>query len=520
MNLLEDSLLRATQLGGAIRRVSLPQLYAALVADEIEELPALRPHQRHALHALLCQIGALACLATGLSEPPRDAAAWAAGLRALTPDHPDDAPWHLVTDPDRPAFLQAPAPGGISSFKQVETPDALDMLVTAKNHDLKGARMAQPEADDWIFALATLQTMEGFLGAGNYGISRMNGGFANRAAVGLAPASGRMGAHIARDIRRLLVLRPRLLEAYPHYRDDGLALVWLRPWTGADGIDPAELDPFYIEICRRVRLVAEGENLAARVSGSKVAQIAVNKAENGITGDPWAPIEITKQEPKALTIDARGFSYRRLADIITLTGFRPAPLQEIGPEEKDDAFVLVCRALARGQGKTEGYHERLVPVSREAVIAFRRGEVQRVAALAKNRIEDAAKVRGALRLAMLALFQNGKEDMSLRDPSSTRRADARVNGFEFAVDADFFERLWEELPAGEGTAAAAGVRAVWLRDLLERAREILAEVEAGSPRSNVRSYRARARAEGLLNRQFYKDFGHYFPKETSDDAAA
>ena len=121
---------------------------------------------------------------------------------------------------------------------------------------------------------------------------------------------------------------------------------------------------------------------------------------------------------------------------------------------------------------------------------------------------------------MLALFQNGKEDMSLRDPSSTRRADARVNGFEFAVDADFFERLWEELPAGEGTAAAAGVRAVWLRDLLERAREILAEVEAGSPRSNVRSYRARARAEGLLNRQFYKDFGHYFPKETSDDAAA
>ena len=316
MNLLEDSLLRATQLGGAIRRVSLPQLYAALVADEIEELPALRPHQRHALHALLCQIGALACLATGLSEPPRDAAAWAAGLRALTPDHPDDAPWHLVTDPDRPAFLQAPAPGGISSFKQVETPDALDMLVTAKNHDLKGARMAQPEADDWIFALATLQTMEGFLGAGNYGISRMNGGFANRAAVGLAPASGRMGAHIARDIRRLLVLRPRLLEAYPHYRDDGLALVWLRPWTGADGIDPAELDPFYIEICRRARLVVEGENLAARVSGSKVARIAVNKAENGITGDPWAPIEITKQEPKALTIDARGFSYRRLADII------------------------------------------------------------------------------------------------------------------------------------------------------------------------------------------------------------
>ncbi|GEO18004.1 type I-E CRISPR-associated protein Cse1/CasA [Microvirga aerophila] len=229
MNLLHDPLIRGIFLDGTTRSLSLPQLYAALARDEIVDLPALRPHQRHALHALLCQLGALGCLAEAKGELPDDQQAWAAALRRLTLPYPDDEPWRLVTEAHQPAFLQAPVPDGLTNFKPVETPDALDMLVTAKNHDLKGARMSCPQPDDWLFALVTLQTMEGFLGAGNYGVSRMNGGFANRPAVGLAPASGRMGAHVMRDIRRLVTLRPRLLDAYPHYRDDGLALVWLRP---------------------------------------------------------------------------------------------------------------------------------------------------------------------------------------------------------------------------------------------------------------------------------------------------
>ncbi|GEO18005.1 hypothetical protein MAE02_57010 [Microvirga aerophila] len=268
-----------------------------------------------------------------------------------------------------------------------------------------------------------------------------------------------------------------------------------------------------------MRLVVRGEHLGALAVGTKASRIAANKAENGITGDAWTPIEIRQGDAKALTIDARGFSYRRFADILTRTRFRPAPLQEIGPEEEGEAFVLVCRALVRGQGKTEGYHERRVPISREAVRAFRRGEVERVAALAKSRIEDAAKVRGALRFALLVLFQNGKDQIDVRDPSSTRRADARLDSFEAAVDADFFERMWEELPAGEGTVAAAAVRTEWLRDLLAHARNVLAAAEAGSPRSAVRSYRARARAEEALRRRFFKDFASFFSTEVSDDVA-
>ena len=38
------------------------------------------------------------------------------------------------------------------------------MLVTSKNHDLKSAVAIQASLDDWIFALITLQTMEGWGG--------------------------------------------------------------------------------------------------------------------------------------------------------------------------------------------------------------------------------------------------------------------------------------------------------------------------------------------------------------------
>jgi CRISPR system Cascade subunit CasA len=178
-NLLVDPIIGVLDMEGQPRRVSLPQLYFELGVDAIATFPALRPHQRHAWHALLCQLGALACLKSGFSAPPRDPNGWNAALRALTPEFPGDEPWMLATSPDKPAFLQAVV-GALDSFKPLSTPDELDMLVTAKNHDLKGARLSSAEAHDWLFALVTLQTMEGFLGAGNYGISRMNGGFANR----------------------------------------------------------------------------------------------------------------------------------------------------------------------------------------------------------------------------------------------------------------------------------------------------------------------------------------------------
>ena len=96
------------------------------------------------------------------------------------PEWPDGEAWELVVDDwSKPALLQPPTVAATdrAAYKnRLPTPDALDMLVTAKNHDLKQERMVGASEQDWLFALVTLQTTEGFLGAGNYGVSRMNGG--------------------------------------------------------------------------------------------------------------------------------------------------------------------------------------------------------------------------------------------------------------------------------------------------------------------------------------------------------
>src|ERR1700730_15621806 len=107
LNLLADPIIGVLDLKGQPRHVSLPQLYYALGVDEVSAFPALRPHQRHAWHALLFQLGALACFKSGLSAPPNDPDGWRAALRALTPGFPGDDPWMLVTSPDKPGFPQA-----------------------------------------------------------------------------------------------------------------------------------------------------------------------------------------------------------------------------------------------------------------------------------------------------------------------------------------------------------------------------------------------------------------------------
>ena len=104
---------------------------------------------------------------------------------------PDDEPWRLVVDDrSKPAFLQPPVPKDVTLNKDVATPDALDLLITARNHDLKQAIARRADPEDWIFALVSLQTGEGYGGgSGGYqGIARMNGGWSSRPMMALAPA--------------------------------------------------------------------------------------------------------------------------------------------------------------------------------------------------------------------------------------------------------------------------------------------------------------------------------------------
>ena len=494
MNLLTDRLIRTRLTDGEIEIHSLPEVYAAMSLDRVAAFPALRPHQRHAWHAFLAQLATISMHRADTSVPPQTSADWQTLLRGLTPEYADDEPWCLIVeDPKQPAFMQCPAPNGLDDYRgRVMTPDDLDVLVTSKNHDVKRAIALSGALEDWIFALIDLQTMAGFLGSGNYGIARMNGGFSARPCLGLVPAKGLVGAHLFHDVQRMIEGRDKLLEDYSNYYapTGGLALLWIESWDGTKQADLRTLDPYFIEICRRVRLRLEGDQFVAWTASSKSARINA-KAAKGNLGDFWTPVE--NKESKALSLSSVGFPYKRLVELLfkNETYNKPPSMRVEGGA--NDKWQLVARGIAGGQGKTEGYHERTdIAFANKTASVFRTAESNRLAEIAQEQIEEISEVTDALRFGIAIAASGGKEPGDLTK-SDRAHATSFARRLEVVADTEFFAMLQDRFLAEDDTAAARH-RAVFARLLINAARKLLNEAIDSVPCASIRRHRARARA--------------------------
>jgi CRISPR system Cascade subunit CasA len=383
--------------------------------------------------------------------------------------------------------MQAPVPGGsVEQWKsRLHAPDALDMLVTGKNHDLKVARIRNSGADDWLMALISLQTQEGFLGAGNYGISRMNGGFASRPALGVVPA-GNWGRRWLRDVELLLTQRAAIAEQMGLKSQGGTGLVWLQPWNGEQSLAFSSLDPFYIEICRRIRFCTDGTSRTAFATGSKVPRIDA-KMRNGITGDPWMPVDVSAE--KALTISAKGFDYQLTAELLFGSKFRSSIAQILVQDDGTQGIVMLAQGVARRKGKTEGYHERKIPISPTVRKLMKQKKTDLLAKVAEERVHSIGKMRGVLWTALATLFDNGIRNEQLTD-GAKQKANVFGRPFELGEDARFFDELNAEFESNQPEA----VRLHWLLSMAERAESVLREAFEAGPRSGEQRYRARAAA--------------------------
>ena len=513
-NTLVESIIRISTEKGSHVHASLPETYALLMRDEVLAFPTLRPHQRHAWHAFLVQLGTMAMHKADLTEPPEDINEWVRIIRALTPDYPDDEPWQMVVeDITKPAFMQPPASSKDKEkdYKnKVRTPDELDMLVTAKNHDLKTAIASTTAVDDWLFALVSLQTMEGFSGSGNYGISRMNSSYGNRPAFSITP-SPRLGLHIRRDIVALLEHRSSIIDEYPMI-DTGVGLLWTIPWDGVqvEALLLKDLHPFYIEICRRIRLRPEpGGKLYGIKATSKAARIEA-KALKGRTGDPWTPIN--HKEGKALTLAKDGFTYKRTVDYFTPGDWEQPPLLKPTQFESRSSqrMMLVARGMVRGKGKTEGYYERIIPLrTKISRLMGRPTGMQELGAIAQERIAQVGIIQRILRHAV-SVFAAGGDNGNV-SPDHRARANPWTNKLDEIVDADFFDKLQTEFEADE--VEREGIRNEWLHDVVKEARNILDDAEDALPCPAIRRYRARVRAEGIFEGRIRRDMSFLFTEE-------
>lgn len=493
-DLLADPLLTMRDSAGAEQAVSLPALLAALGRGDVESLPRVQRHQVDAIHMFLCYLAGNVLVRANQSNVVQEHGFWRDQLRRLAGSD-DHAPWCLIVeDPERPAFMQPPV-ASVNQCKgfrvKAETPDELDVLQTAKNHDVKGARMLRSVAEDWIFALISLQTMSGFLGAGNYGVARMNSGFGSRPCVGVVSGL-RLSDRWLLDTQRLLAIRPNLLTPEWPYRDSGLSLLWCMPWDGARPIPLDDLDPFFLEVSRLVRLMDSEARIRALGQSSKEGRVA-SKEQKGNVGDPWIPI--TRRTGGALTVPAAGFTPRLLRDLLLDNEkYIPAPMQELEPG--DESVWVRASVIVRGNGTTDGYHEAMIPVSQRVRFALASGPKREwLSRISEWGLDRAGAVQSrALRPALFSLLEGGPDGW----PDTGKRevgewVDRSLGRYGGLWGDAFFPWLWRTLETDEAEA-----KRDWMDCLHGMARETLEQAMDRVPERAGRRYRGRVRADGLF----------------------
>lgn len=482
----------------ALHEGSLFGAFAALARGEAWSFPALRPHQREAWHAFTVQCAAMALIRAGVDTLPEDEASWRELLMALSDGVPEA--WELVVDDwSKPALLQPPvvAAANRADYRNtLHTPDALDMLATAKNNDVKAERIAAASEEDWLFALVTLQTSEGYGGKDNHGISRMNGGLSSRMMLGVRPAGGATAA-FRRDSETLLLHTRQRNE-----RRGGRALLWSEPWNGTESLAFVALDELYVEVCRRVRFARNDGRIVALSATSKVPRVAA-KALGGNTLDPWAPTVIdTKKDRQtygqkiSVTPSSEGFGYRQTANLLDKQKTFEPLLARVMPQDQREGLTIVAVALVRGQGKTEGLHRRRIRTSRieEIEETDKQTALDRIGDIARVRADEASDAGRKLRLALISLVQGGPDQVRPDDDAAKKKVESWVKQFDLAIDREFFEGpFWNE--AADDPEDHRRLWREWLRD---RAREAFYDAAEAAPRTDMRRVRAIARAESLL----------------------
>ena len=532
-NLLTQPLLHALPAGW----VSLPGLLACLARDEVDSFPALRPHQAPAWHMFLVQLAALALHRAGTDQLPQTEPEWAQALRGLTPEFPEDEPWCLVVeDPSKPAFLQSPIPTGVQVEEPVETPDELDLLTTSRNHDLKRGIARSASTDDWIYALMCLQTMAPSGGGqGGYRqIARIKGGWSYRPFAGLAPLSSssqggclRLGTSFQRDVRVLLTTRDDHYTAHDAYKGiGGIGLLWTPKWEEGQPLQLGELDIWFIEVARRIRLHVDGEKLVGMKGTAKGPRVAAEQF-SGDLGDPWAPVHINKEgKAEAFTLGLGELDYKRMSDLFIKGGDWVVPIlaKHSSIDDDDATFALSVHAFSHDKkGNSRGFRSRILPIggkiSRALSIGHKREALHQ---LATKQVQEIEVFNDALRHSLALAAASGNSEKCDKDKREKKKyyphAMEAKTCFDHAVDAIFFDHLWKRYEAQEeGGEALKSEAERFAHELKDCATAIFEASLPGIPCPSLYRPRAEARARSKFRSMVRYAFPELFPSRITKE---
>jgi CRISPR system Cascade subunit CasA len=500
------------------QRLTLAQVFAQMSSARNLVFDRLRPHQQAPWHAFLVQLAYHALDVAGLQDPPTDEASWRELLAALTDD---GSAWHLVVDDmAKPAFLQAAVPvSDHQAFNKVETSvQAVDLLTTSKNFDEKAQKIdpiRHRDTDCLVYALVTVQGWAPFQGAGNYSSMRMNGGFSSRPQFRLVQDRG-TAAEWRRDLLALLAQREKFIE--PREPGDigsgrALRLLWLEPW-GDQPLGLPDVHPLALEVCRRLRVITTpDERLLMRRASSKSMRVDA-KAMQGVVRDPWVPLVLGDDGPRALTARHDSLGYKKLSSLLFDRQACTLPLLALPApcDAPDRDNVLVAQILVGESGGSDGLISREVLLPRRGMALFQQGDA-RLGLRSRMQLEAAATAWGKVLRSALIQYLDGSDDVNWKHSDFGRMAEPWARRWDAEVDACFFQHLFDHLDAGDGEAAVA-----WAAELARRARPLFESAVRDMPTRCGSPRMATARANRLLRAGWQKNFGQELDAEMRKDA--
>ena len=174
---------------------------------------------------------------------------------------------------------------------------------------------------------------------------------------------------------------------------------------------------------------------------------------------------------------------------------------------------LMARALARGQGKTKGYHERVIPCRPRTVAAMSDAQTaQELGDIARSRIQEIRQVQSILASALRLYLNRGtrstqpqprssdQDTQQARPPRTRAKTDPWLNRLDQTVDRSFFDSLQDEFEAPPDERQA--LRDQWLQNgrdgVIDQARQVLRQAQDSMQEPGTTRHRAQARSTSLF----------------------